>query len=391
MLSAWKLRSGAGMSANKSTEALLNRFIQALYQAATAPDTWPLALNEAQALFGGSASQFYCWNVKDRRMVEYLTSTNFMLKGECDYYRPLDPRWKIKKTLAVGIIALCQDYFDGDYVRRSDFYQEHSIKADRRYTMTTKLFDTGPTFFSFAVSRSPRQEPFDSKAMHLLAGLQPHLRRAAAIHSQFRNLRGEIETSRDMLDGVDTALLVLDAEATVLRLNRAAEVLLRSKSGLGFMGGKLVALRHRETAHLHALVRSVVLGAENAGHGDAMVLTDEAGNRFSVTIMRLVRHSTFVEKPDQPLALIIVSALTGSVPAQDQLAALFGLTRAEAFLAREVADGKRLRDVSLDRRVGMPTLRTQLKAVFAKTETCRQADLARLIARLPMRQSATKR
>ena len=390
MLSAWNLRSGAGMSANKSTEALLDRFITALYEAATAPSTWPVALDRAQALFGGSASQFYCWNVKDRHMVEYLTSTDFMFKEECDYYRPFDPRWKIKQTLAVGIIASCQDYFDVDYVRRSGFYQDHSIKADRRYTMTTKLFDTGPTFFSFAVSRSPRQEPFDPRARRLLEGIQPHLKRAAAVHAQLQGLRREIGTSRDMLDNVDAALLVLDADAAVLRLNRAAEALLRSKGSFGFMRGKLVALRHRETAHLHALVRSVVLGAETGGYGGAMVLTDGSGSRFSVTVSKLVRHATLLEKPDRPLALITVSALTGSAPAQDRLAALFGLTRAEALLAREVADGKRLREVSLERGVGMPTLRTQLKAVFAKTETTRQADLARLIARLPTRQSAAK-
>jgi DNA-binding CsgD family transcriptional regulator/PAS domain-containing protein len=390
MLSAWNLRSGAGMSANKSTEALLDHFITALYEAATAPDTWPTALNCAQTLFGGSASQFYCWNVNDQCMVEYLTSTSFMFKEECDYYRAFDPRWKIKKTLAVGVVASCQDYFDSDYVRRSDFYQDHSIKADRRYTMTTKLFSTGPTFFSFAVSRSPCQEPFDSRARHLLEGLQPHLKRAAAVHAQLRDLRQEIETSRDMLDNIDTALFVLDAEATVVRLNRAAEMLLRSKGSLGFMRGKLVALRHRSTAQLHALVQSVVLGTENGGHGGAMVLTDELGNRFSVSALKLVRHSTFLEKPYRPLVLITVSALTGSAPTQDRLAALFGLTRAEALLAREVADGIRLREVSLSRGVGMPTLRTQLKAVFAKTETTRQAELARLIARLPTSQSATK-
>ena len=385
MLPAWSLRSGAGMSANKSTEALLDRFITALYEAVTVPDTWPIALDGAQALFGGSASQFYCWNVKDQCMVEYLTSTSFFRKEECDYYRAFDPRWKIKKTLAVGVIASCQDYFDVDYVRCSNFYQDHSIKADRRYTMTTKLFDAGPIFFSFAVSRSPRQEPFDSRARHLLEGIQPHLRRAAAVYAQLRSLRQEIETSRNILDNVDTALLVLDAEATVLRLNRAAEVLLRSKGSLGFIQGKLVGLRHGETAHLHALVRSVVLGGESGGHGGAMVLTDEFGNRISITVLKMVRHSTFLEKPDQPLALITVSALTGSAPAQDRLAALFGLTRAEALLAREVADGKRLREVSLDRGVGMPTLRTQLRAVFAKTETTRQADLTRLVGRLPTR------
>jgi DNA-binding CsgD family transcriptional regulator len=66
-----------------------------------------------------------------------------------------------------------------------------------------------------------------------------------------------------------------------------------------------------------------------------------------------------------------------------RLVDLFGLTPAEACLATALAGGKRLEDVAAERGVRMPTVRTQMRRVLAKTGTDRQSDLMRLLAGLP--------
>jgi DNA-binding CsgD family transcriptional regulator len=68
---------------------------------------------------------------------------------------------------------------------------------------------------------------------------------------------------------------------------------------------------------------------------------------------------------------------------EHHLGHLFGLTPAEARLAAEVASGKRLAVIAGQRGVRMPTLRTQMRAIFAKTGTGRQAELVHLIAGIP--------
>jgi DNA-binding CsgD family transcriptional regulator len=60
----------------------------------------------------------------------------------------------------------------------------------------------------------------------------------------------------------------------------------------------------------------------------------------------------------------------------------FGLTPAEARLASQIAAGKTLAEIARQQGSGRETLRSQLKAVFEKTGTSRQAELALLLSKL---------
>jgi DNA-binding CsgD family transcriptional regulator len=59
---------------------------------------------------------------------------------------------------------------------------------------------------------------------------------------------------------------------------------------------------------------------------------------------------------------------------------LYGLTAAEAAVAVQIARGEGLQAAADNLRVTLPTVRTHLQRVFAKTQTRRQAELTRVIA-----------
>jgi DNA-binding CsgD family transcriptional regulator len=60
----------------------------------------------------------------------------------------------------------------------------------------------------------------------------------------------------------------------------------------------------------------------------------------------------------------------------------FGLTPAEARIALGIAHGDSLATIAKEHGVSVKTARTQLKAVFAKTATHRQAELAALLLKM---------
>jgi DNA-binding CsgD family transcriptional regulator len=64
------------------------------------------------------------------------------------------------------------------------------------------------------------------------------------------------------------------------------------------------------------------------------------------------------------------------------LRAVFDLTTAEARLAVAVASGKDLDTFSTERKLSKQTLRNQLKSIFLKTGTGRQAELAVMLSTL---------
>ena len=63
----------------------------------------------------------------------------------------------------------------------------------------------------------------------------------------------------------------------------------------------------------------------------------------------------------------------------DRLQDLYGLTLAESRLVKSLVNGKDLKKISHDTGVAISTIRSQLKSIFAKTDTSRQGDLIRLI------------
>jgi DNA-binding CsgD family transcriptional regulator len=70
------------------------------------------------------------------------------------------------------------------------------------------------------------------------------------------------------------------------------------------------------------------------------------------------------------------------VPPESMLHRVFDLTPAEARLARKLARGDSLEQVAQSLDVKMTTARSQLAAIFAKTGTCRQAQLVAILSRL---------
>ena len=81
--------------------------------------------------------------------------------------------------------------------------------------------------------------------------------------------------------------------------------------------------------------------------------------------------------------ILLLTDLTSPLrPEATQLCAAFRLTVAEAKLAAKVASGMGIDGAAAALGVSRETARTQLKAVFAKTNTRRQAELAALVARL---------
>lgn len=66
-----------------------------------------------------------------------------------------------------------------------------------------------------------------------------------------------------------------------------------------------------------------------------------------------------------------------------QLISMFGLSAAEARLARALCHGETLEEYAEAQGVKLPTVKTQLRAVFGKTQTDRQVTLVALISGIP--------
>jgi len=367
---------------DKGSELL--EVIELLYGAAAAPEEWTAALDRTYELFDSMAAHLFRWNSRlDRAETSLASCTYFGQQEALGYYLRIDPRRTVLARQPIGYTLLCHEHIDDAFVRRNEFFQDYSLPLGRRYLMATNLLQIGPSTSVLALLRGPQQEPFGAVEAALLERLRPHLVRIARMQRRLDQLRADAALGSDLLDALPTCFVATDAGARVVRLNQAAEDVLRRGDVVKAVGGRLVASVHVQTAVLHRLIAQAT-GAGGAVSGGSMIMDGTQGTRHGVTVMPLGRQTTLLDKPEIPLALVTITSLEQRAAPDRQLMELFALTPAEAELAAAVAAGRRLDEVADERRVRMTTLRTQLRAIFSKTGTRRQAELAQLIARLPM-------
>jgi DNA-binding CsgD family transcriptional regulator len=92
-------------------------------------------------------------------------------------------------------------------------------------------------------------------------------------------------------------------------------------------------------------------------------------------------HSALaVTNPADPADALAILDLP--VPGEARLKALFDLTAAEARLAQHLARGLSVEEAAQLLNIKMTTARTQLTAVFDKTDTRRQAKLVAILSRV---------
>ena len=86
---------------------------------------------------------------------------------------------------------------------------------------------------------------------------------------------------------------------------------------------------------------------------------------------------------DGPHSVLLLIDLDATpLPTPSCLEQIFGLTPAEARLTLLLVGGKTLAEVAETLHLSIATMRSQLKAVFDKTHTHRQAELVVLVSRL---------
>jgi DNA-binding CsgD family transcriptional regulator len=188
------------------------------------------------------------------------------------------------------------------------------------------------------------------------------------------------------LDMLDCALLIVDDEGTVEYRNQVASALLRrAHGGLTIAGGALSA-KGRELRE--GLARAIRLACSKLQPSGLCVA--QAGTPPG-RWLRLVVAPVYFGAADgsaSRAAIWVLNTEAPALPSEELLGALFGLSRAEARLARHVLMGRSVAECARQAGVGIATIRTQLHSIFTKTGVKRQAQLVALLSRVPVLQLA---
>lgn len=364
-----------------------SELIGRIYEAAALPELWPEALDFASEAFGGHCGHFFIWDAMAGRPAFDAVSANY--SGQELYgrqYGGIDPRRELMRRRAAGIVIACHQHFDPAYVRESAFYNEFSIPNGRRFLLGSELTRAGQTSSILAVHRTIRQGPFGPEQIGRMQRLVPHLQRAAIIQQRVRQLRSEGELIQAALDRLSIGLVIADGSARCLAYNNVAGSILQAGDGLRLERGALAADVASDCERLkHALRQAAETAARRSGEGGCFVRTSRpSGLRdYILLVAPLAPDTASIGTGNEAALVLIRDPEERPLPNCSRLRELYGLTEAESRLAKALLKGQRLEEHAKERGVSKDTVRTQLSAILAKTNTCRQAELVGLLSDLP--------
>ncbi len=184
------------------------------------------------------------------------------------------------------------------------------------------------------------------------------------------------QTALHTLDTLPFGIMFTDMESRVLFMNSAAKKSCLNGSGVYLSKDKrCCAIDPDENSALHRLVHRISHEAESVADEDyTFRITGEDGGVLTLLVVSVGKESA-----GHGVVIFMDSGGGFFNISEDTLKSVYGLTQSEAELLLRMVQGETLAEISAARGVTLHTARAQLKSVFAKTDTNRQASLIKKV------------
>ncbi len=299
---------------------------------------------------------------------------------------------------ADGVTMMGVDLVPYEEMVKTPFYKRVFKRMDVGQLCFSIVFDAVdahkiPTVMS--VHRSERSPLFEQQQVEILRRLNLHVSRALGVMFHLRDDAFQVAASHAALERLASGVLLLDGRGAVQFCNAAALQHLGQQNAVVLKAGVAVGLGDRLTLvpclHQHedsfqkALRDAVQPLAGVPDHfSNALVLPDADGKPACVVhVAPLGQASALSVGVETPRAIVFLYDLAAaSRVSPTLLSELFGLTPAEARAALQMLQGGTAEDMAQRLGVTPHTFKSQLKTVYAKSGTHRQADLLKMLLAL---------
>jgi DNA-binding CsgD family transcriptional regulator len=360
-------------------EDRFERVCELFYEAAGVPETWPHALDALAEASGATGAVLLPVRPGPPRAISSPGISEMVAMHISEGWHPSNPRMRRGLELtAAGWLGLITDrdmFGDeglppGDYAA---FLRQHGFGWVASMVLARAGHDL---IVPVSIERTLEQGPFTPAEVSRLNSLMAQLRPAAALA-----LRIGTAGARSFADGIaaigEDAVLVGDL-GSVLYATPGFE---RHVGGaFTLRAGRLGAANQDGDCRLGAVIaRATQAGPAARRVGGGFVLPRPEGLPLFVRVVPMAGAAQDVFNLARAV-IIVTDPERGGSQTFHILIETFGLSAAEARLARRIGRGETLRDIASAERMSVETMRTRLKSVFGKTGTHRQAELALLVA-----------
>jgi DNA-binding CsgD family transcriptional regulator len=237
-------------------------------------------------------------------------------------------------------------------------------------------------------------QPFEQSNLAALKKLVTHIERAALAHSAIGAIRANLSVSSSLLDQLPFGVVMIDSDGRVIDRNVTGERLVDDHAMLSIQNGLLCCTDPDEDQILQAALSRALVGILSKdgkrparSGAEALKLYGSDGMKpWSLTVSPVSgAENELAWGRNRPRGVVCVSDRQPITQLRaGQVSAVFGLSPQEEMITARLAAGDTLNAIAESTNRSVETLRTQLRAVFQKTEVATQSQLVQLVLCAPM-------
>jgi DNA-binding CsgD family transcriptional regulator len=185
---------------------------------------------------------------------------------------------------------------------------------------------------------------------------------------------------RLVLDRIDRGVILLDSLRRVQDANVLARRVLADRNGVAIRGGRFVFLEPALDERLSRLMAACGSGSTGTPRSMAAQVRHNRSPAYRVLVSPVPRD---VDERRVSFIVLIFGPREWFDISTDVLVEVYGLTRAQAEVARSLFNGQDVEETAAALGVTRNTVRTHLKHIFSRCDVQSQGELLHLLATGP--------
>lgn len=366
------------MSVSPDLLALIDK----IYDAGLHPKRWNKVLGDLVPLVNGTGAALVSFTPEKEVAFSFSAGIPDAMLADLPKYGGMNIR--IDAVRAAGPMKICVDY---DHISEKEmashpYYTNFLARYGHGYYAGAILLPGPENETGFFALRKRDQGPFLKHDIATMEALLPHLRRAVEIGMRVEYLEKNWSLDRTVLQRINVGVVALREGGKVLFANNAAVRIGAASDGLTLTDNGLRAARTLDDEKLQQLIAKglqTVPGPRTAGGQGELIGRPSGSKPYAVSVFPWDSPEAIYFGKDAKVLVLIRDSSAIPIHSEAQIAKLIGLTPAEARLARRLLDGETLQMGAKNIGIAANTARTQLRSIFRKTDTRRQADLVRVL------------
>ena len=366
---------------------VLSGLIADIYDASLDRDLWSAVLEKTAAFIGGCSAVLFSQDFaaqSGRFYFNWNDNPEFTASFFQTYMKisPLTPHLMMTK---VGEIYCASRLMPYPELVASRFFQEWCVPQGYTDLVATNLDKTSTSLATISVSRDVTHGLIDDEALRRMALLAPHFRRAVLVSRLIELHKLEASTATSVLDGLATALFLVDGQAAVVYANSRGRVML---DGSDLLARNRITLTLSDPEANRAL-RELVADARDgdvavATRGIAVAMKSPGGERHVAHLMPLTSGARLAAGLSHAaVAAVFIRKASIDLPLPiEAVAREHHLTDAEIRVVYSLMEANGIPAMAAMLGVSDDTVKTHLKHIFEKTGAHNQVDLVKLVASL---------